>query len=114
MNPFPRSIFAGLAAVAASLALSPAPAYAGVSWSIGINVPGYPVGVGAVVSNGPYFVAQPVYVAPPPVVYVQQPRWVYPAPVVVTPSPVYYGVPGRRGYERHRHWHHREDHDDRR
>ena len=68
----------------------------GVSWSIGIDVPG----VETVVSNGPFYRAvprvyqpQPVIYAPAPV-YVQAPVVVYrPAPVFYQPAPVTYYVP---------------------
>ncbi|HEY1393534.1 MAG TPA: hypothetical protein VFV25_09150 [Methylibium sp.] len=84
-----------------------------VYWSVGVNAPGYPVGVGATFSNAPgvYVAPAPVIYAPPPV-YVAPPPVVYAPPVYVAPRPVYYGpapvVYG--GY--YRGWKHRHHHDD--
>lgn len=106
----------GLAGLAATGA-----AHAGVSWHIGINLPGP-----AVVYDAPpvvYSPPPPVVYQPPPVVYAPPPPVVYrPAPIVYQPAPVYYGAPrgdwhGGR-WQEHRHHHHRgdrwRDNDDRR
>ena len=86
-------------AVAGLMAASGAQAHGGgVSWSIGVGVPGVAVGVGAPV----YMPPRPVYYAPPPAAYYAPPPPVYyapppvyrPAPVMVVPGPGYY----RGGY----------------
>lgn len=83
----------------ALLALAGAAQAGGVNWTIGVDAPIIqgPGRVQAVVSNGRYYVPQPV-------VYVQQPP-VYYAP---QPMPVVYEAPRFRswGYERWHHHHH--------
>lgn len=67
-----------------------------VYWSVGINSPGVSVGVAP---SAPYYsYGQPVYVAPPPPVYVQ-PRGIYyaPPPAYVAPRPIYYAPPAYYG-----------------
>lgn len=76
-----KSIVLALAATAATLGATSA--HAGVSWSIGINVPL----VGAVVSNAPVYYDGPGYGS----VYAQEPAYA-PEPVYV-PAPVYRAVP---------------------
>ena len=82
----------------------------GVSWSVGVNVPGVAIGVAA---PQPYYVAPQRYYAPPPqayyppapVYYQQRPPVYYNnvAPVYYAPPPpVYYG-PGPGYYHRHQH-----------
>ncbi|CAN5623129.1 hypothetical protein BH10PSE18_BH10PSE18_47270 [soil metagenome] len=79
----------------------------GVSWSVGVNVPGVAIGVAA---PQPYYAPAPTYYAPAPryyppaPVYYQPPPPIYyrPAPVYYAPPPpVYYGT--GPGYYRHQH-----------
>lgn len=110
-----------LAAVtaAATLAAGAAHARSDVYWSIDVVAPGYPVAVGASLSNAPRMAyPAPVVVAPPPVVYappvVYVPRPVYaPRPVYVAAPPLFYGPPvyvvggkhWKRAHGPHRHGH---------
>jgi len=88
-----------LAVIAASTALlGAAAAHADTHWSVGINVPV----AGVVVSNGGYYVQEPVpvYYAPVPEVryapvsrYYVVPEPYYGAPRVYAPGPVVYAEP---------------------
>jgi hypothetical protein len=72
--------------MAAGMLGAAATASAGVSWSVGVNVPGVYIGAAAPVYYPPapvYYPPAPVYYAPPPVVYAP--------PVVVRPPVRYYG-----------------------
>jgi hypothetical protein len=93
-----RKLILALASTVALMGAGTAHA-GGVSWSVGINLPG----IGTVISNAPIFVPAPVvvYQEPAPVVY-QRPAPVYapapvvyqqPAPVVYETQRVYYPVP---------------------
>ncbi len=100
-----RSLYAMVAAAGVALAalggVSAAHAHGGVSWSVGIGVPG--VVVGATNGYPAYAAPAPVYVAPSPVYYAPPP------PVVYAPRPVYYAPPVvvapsyGYGYYGHRH-----------
>ncbi len=109
-----------LAAAAGLLAAGAAQA-GNVYWSVGISTPP----VATVISNGPVYAPQPVYVEPPvvyqpaPVIYAPPPRVVYrPVPVVVSPPVVYrpaqvvytngYWDDGRR-HHKHKHKRHWKD-----
>lgn len=84
------------AAIALATFAGAAQARSNVYWSVGVNSPGFNVGVAPA---APYYgYGQPVYVAPPPPVYVQ-PRGVYyaPQPVYMAPRPVYYEPPAYYG-----------------
>lgn len=91
-----KTVMVALASLTTMMCVGSAHA-GGVSWSIGIGVPG----VETVISNGPFYQAVPRVYVPRPViyapvpVYVQPPVVVYrPAPVVYRPAPVtYYVVP---------------------
>ena len=68
----------------------------GISWSIGIDVPG----VETVISNGPFYRAVPRVYAPQPVMYAPAPIYLQPpvvvyrsAPVIYEPVPQAYYVP---------------------
>jgi len=114
MNRSLKTAALGLLAVAGSLAVVAAQARSDVHWSVGISAPGYPVGVGASISNAPVVYPRPVYwAAPPPVVYAPPPVVYVPRPVYVHPAPVYY-YGGEAYYydkrkKRHRHPHFRDD-----
>jgi hypothetical protein len=97
-NHMARKLILALASTVALMAAGTAHA-GGVSWSVGINLPG----IGTVISNAPVYVPAPVvvYQEPAPVVY-QRPAPVYapapviyqqPAPVVYETQRVYYPVP---------------------
>lgn len=102
-----KTLVLGSLAVAGALMAGSAQARGDVYWSVDVQAPGYPVGVGATFSNAPRVVAypQPVYVAPPPVVYAPPPVVYVPRPMYVQPRPTYYYGPP--AYYRHypRHWH---------
>lgn len=86
--------WAAAGAVAAGALFATASASAGnVAWSVGVNVPGVVVGVGA-----PYYAPAPVYYPPAPVYYAPPPVYYRPAPVYYGPPRGYYGPP--RGYYR--------------
>lgn len=105
---------AGAMAVGALLAANAASA--GTSWSVGVNLPGVAVGVGA----PGYYAPAPVYAQPAPVYYAPEPVYERPAPVYERPAPVYYNAPppvyyrpapvyyapAPVYYERGRHWRH--------
>lgn len=101
---------AGSMAIAGLMAVGAAQAHGGVSWSVGVGVPGVAVGVGAPV----YMPPRPVYYAPPPAVYYAPPPPAYYAPPrpMYRPAPVYYqGGPrwsghGYRDHRPHGHRHH--------
>ena len=84
---------AAAAMLAACALVGAASANAGVSWSIGINAPGY-------YAPEPVYVAPPPYYAPPPLYYAAPPTYYRPAPVY-SPAPGYYGPPVE--YERGHH-----------
>ena len=111
MNRSLRTVAVGLLAVAGTLGVGVAQARSNVYWSMDIDAPGYPVGVGASFSNAPVVYPQPVYVAPPPVVYAPPPMSMYmqPRPVYYYGPPVYYY--GERWRLRH-HRHHEHGDDD--
>ena len=109
-----RSIQALVASAGVALVMltasGAAQAHGGVSWSVGIGVPGVAVGVA---SPQPYYYSppapayyapQPVYVPPPPVYYRPARPVYYAPPVVVAPPAVYYGG-GYRGDRGYRHGH---------
>jgi hypothetical protein len=110
-----KTLVLGSLVAAGALAAGAAHAGRDVYWSVDVQAPGYPVGVGASFSNAPRVVAypQPVYVAPPPVVYAPPPVVYVPRPVYVQPRPVYhygppayyYDHPRHRRHWRHDHWH---------
>ncbi len=86
-----RKLILALASTAALMCAGTAHA-GGVSWSVGINLPG----VGTVISNAPIYVPAPVvvYQEPAPVVVYQRPVPIYaPAPVVYQQPPVAYLPP---------------------
>ncbi len=116
-----RAICKSLAAAALGLAglAATGAAQAGVSWHIGINLPGPAV----YYQPSPVYAPAPVYYEPPPVYY-QLPPVVYrPAPVYYQPAPVYVQPQSRaywhddreyRRYDGHRGHHgrrHGDDHD---
>jgi len=107
MNRSFKTVALGLLAVAGALAAGVAHACSYVYWSVDINAPGHPVGVGASFSNALVVYPEPVYVAPPPVIYVPRRVYVQPRPIYYYGPPAYYY--GERG--RHRH-HRRREHDD--
>lgn len=85
-------------------------ATAGVSWSIGVGVPGVVVSEPAPV----YYEPAPVYVPPAPIYYRPAPPVYYrpPPPVYYRPAPAYYGPPAPVYYGPHyRRWHRDEDED---
>lgn len=109
-------------AAAGALATGAAQARSDVYWSIDIVAPGYPVGVGASVSNAPRMVypapvvvAPPLVYAPPAVVYAPRPIYVAAPPVLYVPPGHAWGkkrwqrVPGTV-HSHHHHHHHRPDH----
>ncbi|MDM0046490.1 hypothetical protein QTH91_18510 [Variovorax dokdonensis] len=84
---FSAALLLGAGALGAATTAS-----AGVSWSVGVNVPGVYIGAAAPVYYPPapvYYPPAPVYYGPPPVVYAP--------PVVVRPAGGYYGY-GRPYY----------------
>lgn len=106
MNRSLKSVALGLLAVAGMLVVGVAQARSNVYLSVDIGVPvAYPQ---------PVYVAPPAMVyAPPPMVYMP-PRVVYaPRPVYVRPRPVYYhDQPVYYNGERWRQRHHQRDDDD--
>ena len=101
-----RSLYAMVAATGVALAAlggaGAAHAHGGVSWSVGIGVPGVVVGASNGYGYPAYAAPAPVYVAPSPVYYTPPP------PVVYAPRPVYYAPPPvvvapSYGYYRHHH-----------
>lgn len=108
MNRPLKVLMCGLLALAGTLGFGLAQARSNVHWSVEINAPAYPVPSAGVVY------AQPVYVAPPAVVY-GPPATVYvPRPVYVQPRPVYLYV--QPAYYHDHRWRHQRrgerEHDD--
>ncbi|CAN5670288.1 hypothetical protein BH09PSE5_BH09PSE5_35230 [soil metagenome] len=88
MNKKITQVLAGVALVV-SLGAATQAAHAGVSWSVGINVPP----VGTVISNAPGYYSPPVYVQQPPVYYAPPPVYYAPRPIYYQPRPIYYQQP---------------------
>ncbi|MCT9812926.1 hypothetical protein N0K08_20035 [Acidovorax sp. Be4] len=86
-------------------------ASAGVTWSIGVGLPGVVISEPAPV----YYVPAPVYAPPAPIYYQPAGPGYYrrPPPVYYRPAPVYYGPPPPVYYRPHHHRWHRDWHDDR-